>query len=104
MFLCCGCGWGLVCFNSFLTTPKVHCTLPVLQYGLGFNMNLCLEIEVLKADALHENLQLFHNQRMQFADCNPVNFVNIEAANAIAALQFSVCALTRCKKESIIKQ
>lgn len=61
-------------------------------------MNLCLEIEVLKADALHENLQLFHNQRMQFADCNPVNFVNIEVANAIA---YFLCVFSQDVKRSL---
>lgn len=56
-------------------------------------MNLCLEIEVLSADAFHENLQLFQNQqRLQFADCNPVNFVNIEVANAIA---YFLCVLSK---------
>lgn len=61
-------------------------------------MNLCLETDVLNADALHENLQLFQNQRLQFADCNPVNFVNIEVANGIA---YFLCVLSQDAKRSL---
>lgn len=61
-------------------------------------MDLSLETEVLNADALHENFQLFQNQRLQFADCNPVNFVNIEVANAIAYFQ---CVLSQEVKRSL---